>query len=359
MEKLVIKKFKYALLLALFCSAQTSAQASIYERFLNIACSLYPVNVILEGATNLKKILLDLKTPINNDKEKSAYPHAIAYVQKQLKATGINPDHIRINNTPTMLGSGSGIRTLVLPLSSLENPDPRAAREANQARGITAHEFGHLKRHSMIKDLAARALILAGTEICAQRFSLLHNKFLGMLFKTVFSQTLLTTFKHYDEYSADGMVIEQFKNDQHTLLSLAIFYLKLQQSEAKKFVTNEQETDKIKAEIAFRCNPVVETYIHWFFDDHASPLARANRLIKAAGLACNQRLLAQIIKRQIIAHISQKNSDADTSNIIHILKNSRYKLIIHFGIDPGPSLADQTKALDAIDIAYPFQTYGL
>ncbi len=356
------KNLKYTLLLALFCSMQIPAQAGWrYNLFVNIALSLYPLNMIAGGFFDLKNIAQDAQTPVDNAAVKKAYPHAFSYIERQLKNLNIDPTNLQIKDCPHA-SSKCRIKSISVPLSELEyhsqQKSTKSQCKTNLLEGITAHEMGHLKRKSVIKSVAARVLIVAGTEICAHYTPFMRTKILGTLFKTISSNALFTTYCHFDEYCADGYSIEHFKNNRQALSDLAIFFLNAHQSNAQISV-EEQRTNKEKImAIHGNFDPLAQNCYQWFVGSHGSDIARANRLIKAAGIPCNQRLLAKMLKNQFCDEIFEKNVRVDTAPIIHALKQPREKIIADYGIDPGPSPEEQAKALDAVELPYPLQTYG-
>ncbi len=355
------KNLKYTLLLALFCSMQIPAQAgwryNLFESMVNMGMAFYPLNMLSQSFDYLKEMTRELRTPVDNTGVKNAYPHAFAYVEKQLKAAEININHTQIEDTKIEY-SRCGFRKLFLPLSVLERESTApSSRLANQAKGAIAHEIGHLIRHSALKYVAASGLAMVGTELCARHIPIMRTKIIGTILKTMCSKMLFRGYAHFDEYQADSAAIEQVKNNRQILSDKAIFYLDTHADDSRAIIHGER--DRL---IRLFYSPKFMACVHAVFDVHASFFSRANRLLNAAGIACNQRLLAHLLKKQLVEHLSknwqEKAQDIDTSPIIEILKQPREKIIADYGIDPGLSREEQAKALDSVEIPYPLQTYG-
>ncbi len=353
----MFKNYKYALLLTLLCSAQSPAHAGWFYNLLGqVARSVYPLNMVIGITDDLKKLRLDLKIPVNNTQEQRKYPLATAYVQNQLRNVKINPDGINLVNKPHIKNSGALFRTLLLPLATFENALSQSPRETNQIKGATAHEIEHLRRHLLLKIMATRLLILGGIETCSHYLPFMPTKLWGNVTKTLCSTLLFTAFMRHEEYCADSAAIKQLKKSQQALLDWAVLFLNFQQSEIIKALHRNQNAKVTAREIKISSHPVVR-----FFSagEHPSSLSRANRLIREAGIPCNQKLLSTVLARHITMHVFQKKYAADTAPIIDVLKQSREKIIADYGIDPGPSPIEQAKDLDAAEMPYPLQIYGL
>ncbi len=295
------KKLKYILLLALFCSTNPPAQAGFNNSFLYKLSTTRGVSWIFKRPSDIKEDVRLMRTNRTIVDAKKEFAHAVAYVEKELKIAGIDPEcHIVINGT--MQNAAAYRVFLKLPLSVLENPETQ--RALNQAKCVVAHEIEHLR---------LRQYPWIDEQLC--------SSFQGARLR---------------EYQADGAAIKKFKREPQALLDMAIEYM------------DEHQKAAISRQIAASN------------DVHDSDLSRANRLIIAARLPCNEQLLARILEHRRTEHLSKdrKAKKIDTSPIIEILKQPREKIIADYGIDPGLSPEEQAKGLDLIEIPYPLQTYG-
>ncbi len=331
--------------------------------------AIYPFNMTYMSIKRAKKLSKVYAITIDNTEVQKTYPRACIYVQNELKKVGIDPTDIKLMNTDDAKASVAWPTILIISLAQLEPAlekqeknetlDSNEQKQFNQARVIIAHEIGHLQQHSSVIKTLAPMIALPTTYVITRCGPLMHKYPLAMtipliIATTACSQTLVNTIAHIDEYRADGAAIKRFKNQPQTLIDLAELLLTIHQNLVTKLrqVVFTDATKQTKQNFTkFWQNPLSITGYHWLTDTHESQIARANRLLKAAGIPSTQWLLCHELEQQFkeqqemgllkrLNHRFCRKEDIDMPRIIEACKKFAQKM-------------------DAIEIPEPLKTYGL
>jgi hypothetical protein len=298
-------------------------------------------------------IFLELhRMPINNMHIRTKYPLAYAYLQKEFEQNGVNIAHIQLINVDKTKKAGVATRLACLPLTLLEKTLSKKSlstdlqKQFNFAKTVIAHEIGHLKYHSTLMHALTPIAAIVSTVAIARHCPVMQAQLRGILLKTICAQSFVNAVDHLNEHLADWVAIKRFKKEPQALVDSATQLLALYQKGLVK--TRKKTSNKLESLRDF--TPFGTTIHSWLYDTHGSDIARANRLLKAAGIPSTQWLLCHELEQQFkerqemgllqrLNHWFFRKEDVDMPRIIKACKEFAAKM-------------------DAVELPEPLETYG-
>ncbi len=333
-----LSRYTKSLLLVFLCTCAhiPTTQAGFFDFFkdklFRALPNLYILSQTIETIDRIKMLTSAYAIKVDNAEIITKYPRACAYVQNELKKAGIDPTRIALTNEREIFKSRSLPRHLCIPLYPLESIlekqekneqiDNAIQQTFNQTKAVIAHEIGHLQHLSHLEGALAPLAAAISTWALTRNY---HPRLIyGLIIKGMCVTSIKNLIDHIDEHMADSATIKRLKTEPSALVDCASFWLAQQR--------NERGYSSIPP------NPIITTIWHWTEDVHGSHVARANRMLKAAGIPSNQWVLWHEIAKQFKER--QKKEDIDMPRIIESCKKFAQKM-------------------DAIEIPEPLKTYGL
>lgn len=225
------------------------------------------------------------------------FPLTMAYINSELKRAGIDPAQVFVINVDLM---GSADYYLVLPLEKFEKVfgksaieeqarevQPFAELSSAQAKGVIAHEIGHIQHRDFIKSIFYPVVAWGGAHVMGYFFPKSYDSKLQIIVqsavKLVLSHFIIKGFHIIDEYRADSAVIKRFADDKWILADFGHMFLDAQSWLYVRQLISTSPLAKRFARSSLTRSPLFWHMYHLFFDGHPSDLSRAKRFFDAAG----------------------------------------------------------------------------
>ena len=246
----------------------------------------------------------------------SKCPTAYAYIQAELSNAGIDPKTITVLNTqePNSF-CWKYARAIEVPVQKLEHilqamgqPQTsaimsRLTYRLAKIKFTIVHEIGHLKEYiGITKHVPVLALGAAGIWSIAHYIPQPRNPvfailgtFVGAVTKYAFTHFIDSLYDIMQEYNADTVFINRFKDNPEILFFVAQSYLRYHSKRLFACVVRSPHKNKFRN----LCSPILLSIDSIKgYDRHPSDLARAARFFTAAGQPVTQQALADELFEQ-------------------------------------------------------------
>lgn len=247
---------------------------------------------------------------------KSKCPTAYAYIQAELSNVGIDPATIMILNAQDSRSKAwIYARSIEVPVQKLEDVLQSMQQKQNPAvmrrlmyrlakiKFLIVHEIGHLTEYiGITKHVPVLALGAAGICFVSHYVPQLRNPvfailgtFVGAVAKYWLAHGVDSVYDIVQEYNADTVFINRFKDNPEILFSVAQSFLWYHSKRLFACAARSPQKNKFRN----LCSPILLSIDSIKGDDrHPSDLARASRFFAAAGKPVTQQALADELLKQ-------------------------------------------------------------